>query len=51
MSTPNDPRTADPAAEGAEDEPGEASVGPAHRAGTGRGEAKSRDPHEQGEGG
>jgi hypothetical protein len=40
-----------PAAEGPEDEPGEASVGPAHRAGTGRGEAKSRDPHEQGEGG
>jgi hypothetical protein len=39
-----------PAADTPDGEPGPASVGPAHHAGTTRGESVSRDKHDQGEG-
>ena len=45
------PADEQPAAESGGDDPGEASVGPAHHAGTTRGEDVSEDRHHQGEGG
>jgi hypothetical protein len=44
------PADEQPAENTPDDEPGEASVGPAHHAGTTRGEDVSRDKHDQGEG-
>ena len=42
------PADEQPAAESGGDDPGEASVGPAHHAGTTRGEDVSQDDHDQG---
>jgi hypothetical protein len=47
VASPADER---PAAEHTGGDPGEASVGPAHHAGTTRGEDVSEDEHDQGEG-
>jgi hypothetical protein len=44
------PADEQPAEDTADGEPGEASVGPAHHAGTTRGEDVSRDKHHRGEG-
>ena len=47
VASPSDEQ---PAAESGGSDPGEASVGPAHYAGTSRGEDLSKDDHDQGEG-